>query len=453
MMISKLFTRYSRRQLHTIVSRDLIKPSSPTPSNRKTYNLSLLDQLSVNAYVPVVTIFPSSATDHQSPDSKTTELKHSLSQTLTKYYPFAGRMSRIGQTFVDCNDKGVEFIEAKNDSSLSDFLRHFDHKDLDQLCPDDLIWYNRNRRVKDDENDMTSPVAGAQITHFACGAVAVAASVTHKVGDASSTFNFVNDWATVTRSKNKDASDINPHFVTNYEPRNVKVPEILPEREEGIDCVTRSFVFPNSKKNDLKAMAMKMATEFGQPITNPTFAECLTWLLHKCATAAATKANSGIFEPSGLGTIMNMRSNFNEPLPDTAIGNFYQMMDFPTSNESEMTPNAIIGELRKKKTEVRRIKSLESMLGMIAEAYSEAGMVERLKQLDQYYVYSFLNRFPAYGIDFGWGSPVKVSVAGTNKRVTLFLASPDEDGIEALVCLERREMEIFQNDPMLLAFC
>ncbi|KVH90235.1 Chloramphenicol acetyltransferase-like domain-containing protein [Cynara cardunculus var. scolymus] len=133
-----------------------------------------------------------------------------------------------------------------------------------------------------------------------------------------------------------------------------------------------------------------------------------------------------------------MRNSFNEPLPDTTIGNIYQMLDFPTSNESEMTPNAIIGELRRRKTEVRGIRDIESMMGMIAETYSESGMMER---------------FPAYGIDFGWGTPVKVTVAGTQKNVTIFMASPNEDGVEALVSLERRDMDIFQNDPTLLAFC
>ncbi|KAI3706922.1 hypothetical protein L6452_25009 [Arctium lappa] len=371
MAISKLFVRYSRRQLHTIVSRDIVKPSSPTPSHRKTYNLSLLDQLSVNAYTPIVTFFPSSGI-HQNADYKTTELRNSLSQTLTKYYPFAGRMSRIGQTFVDCNDNGVDFIVATNDSTLSDFLQKSDHKDLDQLIPDDLIWFKPNHRVKNDENSITRPIIGVQITHFACGGVAVAASLSHKVGDASSLFNFVNHWAIVTR--NKDASDINPSFITNYQPRNIKVPEILPERKEGDDCVTRSFVFPNSKKNDLKALALAMAKEFGQPITNPTYAEGLTWLIHNCTTAAATKTNSGTFKPTGLGTIINMRNNFIEPLPETTIGNIYQMMDFPTRNESEMTPNMIIGELQKRKVEVRSIRNLESMMGMIAEMYSETGI-------------------------------------------------------------------------------
>ncbi|KAI3706919.1 hypothetical protein L6452_25004 [Arctium lappa] len=183
-----------------IVSRDIVKPSSPTPSHQKIYNLSLLDQLTINAYIPMVTFFPSSGINRSS-DNKTTKLKNSLSQTLTQYYPFAGTMPKIGRTFVECNDSGIDFIEATNHSTLSDFLQQSDHKDLNQLCPDDLIWYNPNHRAKDNENDITRPILSIQINHFACGGVAVAVSLSHKVGDASSLFNFVNHWATVTKSQ------------------------------------------------------------------------------------------------------------------------------------------------------------------------------------------------------------------------------------------------------------
>ncbi|XP_024986490.1 deacetylvindoline O-acetyltransferase-like [Cynara cardunculus var. scolymus] len=169
--------------------------------------------------------------------------------------------------------------------------------------------------------------------------------------------------------------------------------------------------------------------------------------------AAATKANSGTFKPTGLGKIMSMRNNFVEPLPETSVGNIYQILEFPTSDESEVTPDAVIGELRKRKTEVRRITNIERMMEMIAEMYSETGMLERLNKLDGHYLYSFLNKFPAYGIDFGWGTSMKVTIAGTQKNLTMFMASPNGEGIEALVSLERRDMDILQNDPLLLAFC
>ncbi|GKF76346.1 deacetylvindoline O-acetyltransferase [Tanacetum coccineum] len=125
MIMSKLL-RYGRRQLHTIVSRDIIKPSSPTPPHLKTYNLSLLDQCSPNSYMPIVMFYPSSNIYPSSFDK-------------TQYYPFAGRLKQHHPTYVDCNDHGVEFIEACNDGSMSDFLQQSHHEDFDQLIPNDLI--------------------------------------------------------------------------------------------------------------------------------------------------------------------------------------------------------------------------------------------------------------------------------------------------------------------------
>nr|KAJ0228450.1 hypothetical protein LSAT_V11C100041800 [Lactuca sativa] len=397
-MVSKLL-RFGRRQLHTIVSRDIIKPSSPTPSHLKTYNLSLFDQLAVNAYMPVVAFYPSSSI-FQSPHDKTLELKNSLSRTLNQYYPYAGRLAKSCPTYVDCSDDGVEFIEASNDSPLSDFLHQSAHEDLDQLFPDDLIWYKSNHKGHTDENESTSPLS-VQVNHFSCGGVAVAVSLSHRIADASSIFNFLNHWATATRSgagEHHDLSHINPHFLS-YKTRNVNLPKNMPDRPQG-DYVTRSFVFPNSKINDLKAKITSMTMETGEPISNPTRAEALTWLLHKCAVAAASKTNSGVFKPTGVCHALNLRSNLVESLPETSVGNLYLAME-----------------------------------------------------LCDYYVYTVISRFPTYGIDFGWGKPVKVTVGGVVKNVTIMMSTPKGDGIDALVSLDRQDMKIIQNDSELLAFC
>ncbi|KAI3739851.1 hypothetical protein L2E82_30263 [Cichorium intybus] len=453
-MVSKLF-RFGRRQLHTIVSRDLIKPSSPTPSHLKTYNLSWLDQIAVNAYGPVVAFYPSSSI-YQSSYDKTLELKNSLSHTLSRYYPFAGRFAKVGPTYLDCNDEGVDFIEACNDSPLTDFLQRSEHEDLDLLFPDDMIWYKSNRKGQNDENDSAKPLS-VQVNHFSCGGVAVAASLSHKIGDASSLLNFMNHWAIVTRShsgEHHDLSHINPHFIS-YQTRNVNLPKNLPDgdRPQG-DIIARNFVFPNSKINDLKAKVTSMTMESGEPIINPTRAEALTWLIHKCAVAAATKRNSGIFKPTGVGHVMSLRNNMVERLPETSIGNLVLLMDFPTSNESELTPSSLIGKFRKRKNEFRGIRNTESAIGILAEMCSDhSGIFEKSKRLEDYYIYTVISRFPTYGIDFGWGKPIKVTLGGALENLIIMMDAPNGDGIDALVSLEREDMKIIQKDPELLAFC
>ncbi|KAI3739127.1 hypothetical protein L2E82_29521 [Cichorium intybus] len=431
MMVSKLL-RVGRRQLHTIVSRDIIKPSSPTPSHLKTYNLPLFDTLAVNAYMPIVAFYPSSSI-YQNSHEKTLDLKNSLSHILEQYYPYAGRLAKSLPTHVDCSDEGVTFIEAHNDNPLSDFLQHSEHEDLDQLFPDDMIWLKSNH--KGDINGTTAPLF-VQVNHFSCGGVAVAVSLSHKIADGTSIFNFFHHWAAMTRSRaeeHHDLSHMNPIFIP-YKNRNVNLPKNLPDRSKG-DYVTRSFVFPNSKINDLKAKITSMTMESGEPITNPTRAEALTWLIHKCAVTAASKSNSGIIKPTGVCHAMNLRNNLVEPLPETSVGNLYLPLQFPTVNESELTPNYIIGELRKRKKESRSIRNADTALEIVAEMCSDHSQI------------------PLYGIDFGWGKPIKVTIGGVVKNFIVMMDTPGGDGINALVSLERQDMKIIQNDDELLAFC
>ncbi|PWA93298.1 deacetylvindoline O-acetyltransferase [Artemisia annua] len=451
MIMSKLL-RLAKRQHHTIVSRDIIKPSSPTPNQLKTYNLSLLDQCAPNSYMPIVAFYPSSKI-YQSSVDKTSELKNSLSQTLTQYYPFAGRLKQYGPKCVDCNDYGVEFIEACNDSSLSDFLQHSKHKDFDQLFPNDLIWYNPKLKGDKDENNITCPL-GVQVNHFACGGMAVATSLSHKIGDGVTTLNFINHWATVTKqSRSRDKNDtslINPNVI-HWQTRNINFPELL-SCKSCVGCVTRSFLFPNQKLNDLKAKVTAMTVESGKPIMNPTRVEVLTWLLHKCAVAATTRANPGTFKATGMAFPIDMRNIMVEKLPGTTIGNIVCMLEFPTSNQSEFAPDITIGELRKRKSQFQSMINLEVATSILAEMSFET-VLETSKRIDESYIYSSLCRFPTYRIDFGWGKPVKVTVGGGIKNFTVLLDTPNDDGIEAIVCFEKEVMNTFQQDPELLAFC
>ncbi|GKA33134.1 deacetylvindoline O-acetyltransferase [Tanacetum coccineum] len=386
----------------------MIKPSSPTPRHLKAYNLSVYDQLSPNAYMPVVAFYPSSNT-YQS--------------------------------------NGVEFIEASNDNMLSDFLQHSKQEDLDQLFPNDLICFHSY--LKGDS--ITCPL-NVQVNHFACGWVAVATSLHHKLGDGRTILNFVNHWARVNaaliRFGDIKAAVNNPHLIY-YQNRNTNLPEMLTSRSR-VGCVTTSFSFSNKKLNQLKAKVTAMTVESGKPVMNPTRVEVLTWLIHKCAITANTKTNSGAFMPTGMALPVDMRNILVEKLPGTSIGNVTPTIDVPTRNESEFEPHMTIGELRKRKTQFQSIRNFETATGPIAEMSTETAL-EISNGLNNYYI--CLCRFPTYGIDFGWGKPVNVSMGGTMKNFIILMKTPNDDGIEAIVCLEEQDIKTFQNDPQLLAFC
>ncbi|PWA64018.1 transferase, Chloramphenicol acetyltransferase-like domain protein [Artemisia annua] len=443
-IISRL-VKFSRRQLHTIVSKDFIKPSSPTPSNLKTYNLSLLDQTSTNTFMPMVALFPNS---HVCRD-KTLDLKSSLSRTLTKYYPFAGRLDKLAPAFIDCNDDGAEFLEASVDGTLSDFLQRSQHEDLDEFFPYGQVHRNSNRGDDDPQSDRMIPLA-VQVNHFECGGIAVAVSLSHKIADGVSMAHFFNDWAKIARLSSRDQKhklDIDPKFIS-FPDININCMGFSLERSS--EHLTWSFMFPNSKINELKVKVKAMTAESGQPIANLTRVEVLNWLLHKCAVAAATKNNLGVFKPTLVAHPTNIRGKMIQPLPEKSIGNFYTILEIFTNNESEMRPEAFINELQKKKTQLKGLKDIDTFIDLLINSSLEQAQ----RNIDRAYICTSLCGLPLYDIDFGWGKPVKTTIGGNlRKNSFILIDAPNGDGIEALVCLGKEDMKIIQSDPELLAFC
>ncbi|GLT69016.1 hypothetical protein SLA2020_412020 [Shorea laevis] len=92
-----------------IISEECIKPSSPTPANLRTHKLSLLDQTIPPIYTPMILYYPmNQRISHPIVDivsQRSHLLKQSLSETLTRFYPFAGKIK--DNLSVDCNDEGV----------------------------------------------------------------------------------------------------------------------------------------------------------------------------------------------------------------------------------------------------------------------------------------------------------------------------------------------------------
>jgi hypothetical protein len=110
------------------------------------YNRRLVFYSSTAAIAPDVAAAAAAAAASPpaaSADAAIETLKTSLSAVLVHYYPWAGRLAldphSNGRLAIDCNDKGVEFIEASVDMSLrSEIARHgFPMMPLyDSLCPD-----------------------------------------------------------------------------------------------------------------------------------------------------------------------------------------------------------------------------------------------------------------------------------------------------------------------------
>ncbi|KAL3825727.1 hypothetical protein ACJIZ3_021756 [Penstemon smallii] len=120
-----------------IISEENIKPSSPTPEHLRMYEVLFLDQLYPNIYMPF----------------------QSLSKTLTRFYPLAGKVK--DSRHIDCDDDRVYYIEAK--------IKH---------------------RLPSISSVMV------QVTEFDCGGIAIGLYTSHKIIDGYSHATFLAAWAT-----------------------------------------------------------------------------------------------------------------------------------------------------------------------------------------------------------------------------------------------------------------
>ncbi|XP_071718380.1 deacetylvindoline O-acetyltransferase-like [Rutidosis leptorrhynchoides] len=416
-----------KKQLHTIISQEIIKPSSPTPSHLYTYNLSSVDQLAPKAYMAIVLFYPNNENCTLTSQEKARVLKESLSQTLTRYYPFAGRMSSPISPYVNCNDEGVVFVEVRINNNLEKYL-HLSELDntLDCLFTNDLVNY---------KSPCNTSLVGVQFNHFDCGGLGVAVSMSHIIGDGSTLGSFLGHWALVARYGSADHQDVIPyipHFIqfpctksNNVESRARKVDQK--------NFVSEKFVFPNSKLSELNKMV--------DIDINPSRVDVLTSLLYKAAAKAAA-TRSGCFTTSYIIIMVNMRNKLEKKLPQSTFGNISTIVMVPTDKHTSETPlSKVVEDIKKTiSKELEGIQNVQQIGEYIKASRSKVLKRGNLnKVVNGTYWCSSLCGFNYSKLDFGWGKPIGINIAlrSTHKNGFMLFDTLNGDGIEALVLLEK----------------
>ncbi|XP_074369390.1 diaboline synthase-like [Apium graveolens] len=437
----------SRRQLHVISrSETYIKPASPTPLNLKKYDLSYHDRMFPNLYISMILFY----SNPQQLPSKTTMpnlLKNSLSKALSKYYPFAGRLRSAG-SYVDCNDQGVQFYEARIACTLSEILKRAAAKEEQEgfghLFPPGSVWANAN--VSD------SCLVVVQLNHFSCGGIAIAVNFTHRTVDGSTLLSFLNYWASLSRNPSDEENlvHLHPHYVYELLPQScnenvIATQASFPQKH----WITMEVVFPNSKIAQLKANQERQDKRDGVVSDQKyTRNELVTALLYRCSVAAATSSNSGVYTNSVLFQTVDMRSLLDPPMPKTTVGNLFVLNHMPTGTMSEIMINSMVRQMRKAKMQLKGIKSMDEIEGVmpLVDKYSKTN--------HKMYFVSSICKFPFYDVmDFGWGRHVRATVVDAPFVNCFFMAdTPSKDGIQVTVNLEEEDMKSFRADSELLAY-
>ncbi|KAH7865561.1 hypothetical protein Vadar_008273 [Vaccinium darrowii] len=416
-----------------IVSRESIKPSSPTPDHLRTFGLSLLDQfVPPSVYVPLILYYSydqSTSTVKQAEVSSL--LKRSLSDALTLYYPFAGRMT--DESSVDCRDQGADFFEARVDTRLSEFLESPQVEVLSQFVPS----------VSEESGGL---VLAIQLNCFNCGGIAIGISIAHRIADGCTLSMFAKAWKATARG---DTNLVAPFFVTSslFPPKDLfgqkprlKSPERWP--------VTKRFCFGSSKIATLKA---EVKSSSGSSAVQPSRVELVTaaiwkWIMarkgdNRCRLSVATHS-------------VNLRRRMDPPLSEYVFGNVIR--GAYALGDGEMDLGELLSKMREAigKIDTEYLKELQGKNGYDMIMRNSKKVVEWYsdKEVD-YIMFTSWCRFPIYEADFGWGKPVWVSSASWDTKNTIMLMDSVADigGIEAWITMNEEDMIKFEQQPQLQA--
>ena len=441
------------------ISRETIKPSAPTPPHLTIYPLSLLDNAVPPNSVPLLYSYPNETTEEHDTDDATTQvcdqtskislLKKSLSQVLSIYYPLAGRFK--DQLSIDCNDQGVSLLVTRIRSKLSEILHKPTETLLNPLFPNELQWKDMGS---------SSSLVAIQINCFACGGMAISICMSHKVGDASTLFNFINDWATLNRKPSSEEAELTFPLLdvgaSLFPQRDLPVSPPAFVFVGNNNTVCRRLVFEGSKIESLKAMVSS------QKVENPTRVEVVVALIYKCAVSAL-RLNA---ENTLLRVTINFRKRMVPPVPDKTVGNLASSFYASLMDKSEVELHELVSKTR---------EGLYEFCGKYVQNFRDLSFVSEFlrarrattlpnkkqatssepdhQEKQTLFFFAVWCRFSVYEADFGWGKPIWVTTSGCPVRNSIVLMDTrDGKGIEALVNMEEKDMAVFERDVELLQY-
>ncbi|KAK3025078.1 hypothetical protein RJ639_044882 [Escallonia herrerae] len=430
-----------------IISKDKIKPASPTPLHLRRYQLSVLDQIVPHFYIPWVLFYLNNnknTTPINFPPIKSNHLKQTLSETLTRYYPFAGKV-KDDLNYIDCNDEGVYYVEAKVSYSLKEFLRQPDMQLIQLLTP------NNPQTL---ESMSRNYVILVQVNIFDCGGIAIGACASHKIADVATFSAFMNAWSRVAACGSLEVVQ-NPSFTApSLFPPNASVLCKWPFKASGKnESVTRRFVFDGAALAALRAQAASISH-----VRYPTSVEAVGALIWGCVIEAISKmTNEGHKQSSILAIAVNLRTRMQPVLPKSSIGNIIWSAFAQHMPHAKVEFPCMVDCIRKAIAKVDNdfIESIKGNEGYAKVKESLKEYAELLHNIDEdnFLIFSSLRKAGIYEVDFGWGKPTWCYFCNPSlKSAVVLMDTRSGDGIEAIVRLNGQAMAIFERDQKLLLF-
>ncbi|GFP98653.1 vinorine synthase [Phtheirospermum japonicum] len=433
-----------------VISREIIKPSSPTPHTHKTLKLSFLDQLAPPFYVPVIFFYQADelkGSITKNPDITTQisqNMKKSFSDALSLFYPLAGKLDP-GNLAVDCNDAGAEFVQARVHARMDDVIQDPEMDQLLKYLPMDPT------KVVGSGDSPTAPppppLLDVQINLFDCGGIAVGVCSSHQLSDANSLVAFIRTWAESCRRRQGQKGEFTPppifDLARHFPPRDLSgsgfSQSVYLKREK---LVTKRFIFDTEKLAALRGAATSPS---GSIVKDPTRVELVSAFIWKNING------SGKNQLSAAWHVVNLRPRITSPAMENVFGNCI-LKQYIFSDDVGPEFHEPVGRLRSGLREVNeeyiwKAGKDDGYLNGVSKAFDLTvnGEMETCG-------FSSWSRFPVYDVDFGMGKPVWVCPTSCpEKNVCFLMGTKDGDGIELLVNMLETSAQLVESKFQLLA--
>ncbi|XP_019155362.1 PREDICTED: salutaridinol 7-O-acetyltransferase-like [Ipomoea nil] len=425
-----------------VESKEIVRPSSPTPETLKSYKLSFMDQLALNVRVPFVFFYDSPAISHHT--NTIDELKKSLSKTLSLMYPLAGRVKEDKVT-IECNDEGVEFIVADVAENMCCLLENPEMEKIKQLIPSGKVY---------EPQPVGKALVAVQVNRFSCGGMGFGFFVSHAIADASNVATFFETWGSINRGGAvngsgfvSDQSSIlfPPLTDTSALERAVRMAAAAVEQDDKYLTVKR-FVIPANAIANLR----EDLTITGS-VQRPSRTEALTALVW------AAVINATPHQTVTLSCMVNLRSRMEPPLPPNCLGSLAYGADVHCEEAKDGgTAVAAVQLVQRIRDAFRSVND-----GAARKVYGEGGLFRAvLARIDEILskkdscstlFTSSLFRMAYYEVDFGWGKP-RLVVNMLKNSTVIFLDAAINGAVEVWMGLPKQVMHTLMQDRHFLAY-
>ncbi|KAJ8764050.1 hypothetical protein K2173_004941 [Erythroxylum novogranatense] len=463
----------------TLVSRCTVFPHQKSTMGDLKLSVSDLPMLSCH-YIQKGALF---SRPPISIESFISLLKHSLSQTLTHFPPLAGRLTTDsdGYVYINCNDKGVDFIHAS-----ATHLHVYDILSPTHVPACVKSFFALDRTVS--YSGHYTPVMAVQVTEIADG-LFIGCAVNHAVIDGTSFWNFFNTFAEFSRGINKISRQ--PSFSRHsvlISQAVLKVPMGGPKLTFNENEPLSERIFSFSRESILKLKSRVNSRK----VTDNTISDAVELLgkqsndtdyftngkaatilekLYKTAVSkpqesetvpeissfqslcallwqAVTRARK--LNPSTTTTFrmaVNCRNRLNPKLDPLYFGNAIQSISTYAS-----VSDVLCRDLKWCAEQLNKnvVAHDDAAVRRVVEDWEESPRCFPLGNYDGASITMGSSpRFPMYDTDFGWGRPLAVRSGAANKFDGKISAFPGQEGggsVDLEVVLSPETMVMIECD-------